>query len=58
MTGMPAVPIVRIERLIAAPPDRVFAAWIDPARLAQWMSPVGHQRHRSSRGSVGACGSR
>jgi len=33
---------MRIEREIAAPPDRVFAAWIDPARLAQWMSPVGH----------------
>lgn len=39
-TSPPAV--VRIERLIAAPPARVFAAWLDPALLARWMSPVGH----------------
>jgi uncharacterized protein YndB with AHSA1/START domain len=33
---------VRVERVIPASPERVFAAWTDPAILAQWMSPVGH----------------
>jgi uncharacterized protein YndB with AHSA1/START domain len=41
MTRTPSAPTVRIQRVIAAAPDRVFAAWIDPDRLAQWMSPVG-----------------
>jgi uncharacterized protein YndB with AHSA1/START domain len=34
--------IVRIERHIAAPPERVFAAWLDPSSMARWLSPVGH----------------
>lgn len=42
MTREETPPIVRVERAIAAPPERVFAAWIDPAQLAAWMSPVGH----------------
>ncbi len=42
MKRSPASPAVRIERVIAASPDRVYAAWVDPERLAQWMSPVGH----------------
>ena len=29
-----------IERTIAAPIERVFAAWLDPQRLAQWLSPT------------------
>jgi uncharacterized protein YndB with AHSA1/START domain len=33
--------IVRIERHIAAQPERVFAAWLEPASLARWMSPIG-----------------
>jgi uncharacterized protein YndB with AHSA1/START domain len=33
---------VRIERHIAAPPERVFAAWLDPASMARWLSPIGH----------------
>jgi uncharacterized protein YndB with AHSA1/START domain len=28
--------------VIGASPERVFTAWIDPDRLARWMSPVGH----------------
>lgn len=24
-------------------PERVYQAWLDPALLAQWMSPVGHE---------------
>ena len=42
MSPTPAPPIVRIERLLGAPPDRVFAAWLDPALLGRWMSPIGH----------------
>lgn len=42
MTRTTPTPIVRIEQLIGAPPDRVFAAWTDPDLLARWMSPVGH----------------
>jgi uncharacterized protein YndB with AHSA1/START domain len=32
---------VRIERVVPASPERVFAAWTDPALLARWMSPFG-----------------
>jgi uncharacterized protein YndB with AHSA1/START domain len=32
---------LRLERLIAAPPERVFAAWTQPELLAQWSSPPG-----------------
>lgn len=42
MTHANSTPTVRIERLIPAAPDRVFAAWTDATRLARWMSPVGH----------------
>ena len=38
----PAETIVRIERHIAAPPERVFDAWLDPVSMARWMSPIGH----------------
>ena len=41
MTSPASASVLRIERLIAAPPDRVFAAWIDPDLVALWMSPVG-----------------
>ncbi len=30
-----------VRRFIPAPRDRVFAAWLDPASLAQWMRPTG-----------------
>ncbi len=33
---------VRIERVLPAPIEEVFAAWTDPARMAEWLSPVGH----------------
>jgi uncharacterized protein YndB with AHSA1/START domain len=36
--------VVRVERTLSAPPDRVFRAWIEPALLAGWMSPVGYAR--------------
>ncbi|HNI05297.1 MAG TPA: SRPBCC domain-containing protein [Flavobacteriales bacterium] len=30
---------VRTTRIIAAPCERVFAAWTDPAQLASWWGP-------------------
>ena len=35
-------PQVRIERVLPAPIEVVFEAWTDPARMAEWLSPVGH----------------
>jgi uncharacterized protein YndB with AHSA1/START domain len=32
---------VTLERLIAASPERVFDAWVDPALLVQWWGPEG-----------------
>lgn len=34
--------VVSVARLLPAPPDRVYEAWLDPALVAEWMSPVGH----------------
>jgi uncharacterized protein YndB with AHSA1/START domain len=31
-----------IERLIAAPPDRIWAAWTDPDLLPRWFGPEGY----------------
>ena len=42
MTEISSSPVVRIERLLAASPERVFAAWTDATSLARWLSPVGH----------------
>ena len=39
------VPLVRIVREFAAPPDRVFRAHTDPALFAQWIGPRGNQAH-------------
>ncbi len=33
---------LRLERLIAAPPERVFALWTEPELLVQWWGPDGH----------------
>jgi uncharacterized protein YndB with AHSA1/START domain len=41
---LPVDRVVRIQRHLAAPADRVFAAWIDPDILARWISPIGHAR--------------
>jgi uncharacterized protein YndB with AHSA1/START domain len=32
-------PVIRLERTIPAPPDRVYRAWLDPTLLAQWIAP-------------------
>jgi uncharacterized protein YndB with AHSA1/START domain len=31
--------VVRLERTIPAPPDRVYRAWLDPGLLTRWMAP-------------------
>ena len=38
-TGRTSGPRVRIERTLTAPPERVFAAWTDPAILRRWYCP-------------------
>ena len=37
-------PSLTIKRRFNAPPEKVYAAWIDPKKLAQWMGPSGTQR--------------
>ncbi|WP_420970493.1 SRPBCC family protein [Bradyrhizobium sp. B120] len=34
---------LRIERLIAAPPEVLFALWIEPAQLLKWWAPDGYE---------------
>jgi uncharacterized protein YndB with AHSA1/START domain len=41
MTGSTADREFVHSRLIAAPPERVFAAFAEPARLARWWGPEG-----------------
>jgi uncharacterized protein YndB with AHSA1/START domain len=33
--------VLRLERLIAAPPERVFALWTEPDQLVKWWGPEG-----------------
>src|SRR5215204_1717661 len=35
----PGQPAVRIERIIAAPRERVYRAWLEPDLLRQWLAP-------------------
>lgn len=39
MTAGEQYPAVRLERVIAAPPHRVYRAWLDPGLIRQWMAP-------------------
>jgi uncharacterized protein YndB with AHSA1/START domain len=34
--------ILRLERLIASPPEMLFALWIEPAELVKWWAPDGY----------------
>lgn len=34
---------LRLERLIPAPPERLFALWTDPTQLVRWWSPQGYE---------------
>ncbi|MEM6463141.1 MAG: SRPBCC domain-containing protein [Pseudomonadota bacterium] len=33
--------VLVIERIISAPPEKVFDAWVDPELLVQWWGPEG-----------------
>lgn len=33
--------VLKVERLIAAPPERVFDLWTDPDQLVKWWGPDG-----------------
>jgi uncharacterized protein YndB with AHSA1/START domain len=37
-------PSLTIKRRFNAPPQKVYAAWTDPEKLAHWMGPAGTQR--------------
>lgn len=41
MTGTASSAVVRIQRVLHATPERVYAAWTDATSLARWLSPVG-----------------
>ena len=34
--------VLHLERLIAAPPERLFELWTDPELLARWFGPDGY----------------
>ena len=40
----PNKPSLTIKRRFNAPPEKVYAAWTDPKKLAHWMGPTGTQR--------------
>lgn len=33
---------LRLERLIAAPPERLFALWTEPEQIVKWWGPEGY----------------
>jgi uncharacterized protein YndB with AHSA1/START domain len=39
MTTVSTAPTVRLERLISAPPERVYRAWVEPDLLREWLVP-------------------
>lgn len=38
---MTTPPVLHVERTLAAPLDRVYAAWTDPSQLSRWWGPRG-----------------
>jgi uncharacterized protein YndB with AHSA1/START domain len=44
MSDAPAInaTTLRLERLIAAPPEALFALWTEPAQLMRWWAPDGY----------------
>lgn len=43
MTDTRTTPVFSIQRRFAAPIERVFDAWADPAQMEQWSGPTGSQ---------------
>ena len=41
------VPVVKLQRTLAAPPHAVYGAWLQPALLRQWMAPGGFEVKRA-----------
>ncbi|MGE0737217.1 MAG: SRPBCC domain-containing protein [Alphaproteobacteria bacterium] len=39
MAKLDASPRLEMTRVFAAPPERVFRAWVDPKALAEWWGP-------------------
>ena len=39
--GIAAKPSLTLKRRISAPPETVFGAWTDPAKLTHWWGPEG-----------------
>ena len=37
----PELPIFVTSRLFGAPPERIYEAWADPTKMAQWSGPKG-----------------
>jgi uncharacterized protein YndB with AHSA1/START domain len=44
-TSTPSV--VRLQRVIPAPPDEVYRAWLEPDRMRRWLAPGGLQVTRA-----------
>ena len=38
---MTLVTAVRVQRIIPAPPDKVYRAWLEPELIRRWMAPAG-----------------
>jgi uncharacterized protein YndB with AHSA1/START domain len=39
MSDAPAPIVLELDRALAAPPERVFRAWTEPAELVRWFCP-------------------
>ena len=39
MSDAPTPIVLELDRALAAPPERVFRAWTEPAELARWFCP-------------------
>jgi uncharacterized protein YndB with AHSA1/START domain len=39
MTAKATVPVVRLDRTISAPPQKVYRAWLKPDFVRRWMTP-------------------
>ncbi len=46
MAGDPGGLILHLEKVLQAPKERVFAACVEPEKLAEWWGPAGFTTHR------------